>query len=94
MDENIRLFANELEKCFSKEKIEEMARKSSFVKRKGKIGALKFICLCGFMDAEVANNTPDILSIKVSAKIEIIISSQALDKCLNKRCAEFLKKIF
>ena len=48
----------------------------------------------GFMDVEVANNTLVILCTKLSAKIGIVISSQALDQRLNERCVEFLKKIF
>jgi cell division protein FtsB len=37
LDENIKLFADELERCFSKDEIEEIARETGFVKRKGKI---------------------------------------------------------
>jgi hypothetical protein len=46
------------------------------------------------MDAEVANNTLVTLCTKLSAKIGIVISNQALDQRLNERCLEFLKKIF
>ena len=46
------------------------------------------------MDAEVANNTLVTLCTKLSAKIGVVISNQALDQRLNERCVEFLKKIF
>ncbi|MBZ9689868.1 IS4 family transposase [Clostridium estertheticum] len=94
LDEDIQLFANELKICFSEEEIEEIARKTGFVKRSGKIKAREFVCLCCFMDVEVANNTLVTLCTKLSAKIGIVISNQALDQRLNERCVEFLKKIF
>ena len=94
LDEDINLFSDELKKCFSKGDIEEIARETGFVRRKGKINACDFICLCSFMDVEVAKNTLVTLCTKLSAKIGIVISSQALDQRLNKRCVKFLKKIF
>ena len=94
LDEDIKLFSDELKKCFSKDEIEEIARETSFVKRKGKIKAWEFVCLCCFMDVEVANNTLVTLCAKLSAKIGVVISNQALDQRLNERCVEFLKKIF
>ena len=94
LDENINLFSDELKKCFSKEEIEEIARETGFVKRKGKIKAYEFVCLCSFMNVEVARNTLVTLCTKLSAKIGIVISSQALDQRLNEMCVAFLKKIF
>lgn len=94
LDKDIKHFADELKKCFSKDEIEEIARETGFVKRKGKIESWEFVCLCCFMDAEVANNTLVTLCTKLSAKIGVVISNQALDQHLNKRCVEFLKKIF
>lgn len=94
LDEDIKLFSDEPKRCFSKDDIEEIARKTGFVKRKGKIKACEFVCLCCFMDVEVANSTLVTLCTKLSAKIGVVISSQALDQRLNKRCVEFLKKIF
>jgi hypothetical protein len=94
LDKDIRYFADELKKCFSKDEIEEIAIATGFVKRKGKIEAWEFVCLCCFMDAEVANNTLVTLCTKLSAKIGVVISNQALDQRLNERCVEFLKKIF
>ena len=89
LNKDIELFADELKRCFSKEEIEEIARETGFVKRKGKIEAWEFVCLCCFMDAEVANNTLVTLCTKLSSKIGVVISSQALDQRLNERCVEF-----
>jgi hypothetical protein len=94
LDEDINHFSDELKRCFSKEDIEDIARKTGFVKRKGKIDAWELVCLCSFMDVEVANNTLVTLCTKLSAKIGVVISNQALDQRLNERCVEFLKKIF
>lgn len=94
LDEDINHFSDELKRCFSKEDIEDIARKTGLVKRKGKIDAWELVCLCSFMDVEVANNTLVTLCTKLSAKIGVVISNQALDQRLNERCVEFLKKIF
>ena len=94
LDKDMKHFAAEIKRCFSKEEIEAIARETGFVKRKSKIKAWEFVCLCCFMDAEVANNTLVTLCTKLSAKIGVIISNQALDQRLNERCVEFLKKIF
>jgi len=94
LDEDVNLFADELKRCFSKEELDEIARETGFVKRKGKIEAWEFVCLCCFMDVEVANNTLVTLCTRLSAKIGVVISNQALDQRLNESCVEFLKKIF
>ncbi|MCC5466524.1 IS4 family transposase [Pelosinus baikalensis] len=94
LDENIKHFADELKRWFSKEEIEEIAIETGFVKRKGKITACEFVCLCCFMDVGVANHTLVTLCTKLSAKTGVVISNQALDQRLNERCVEFLKKIF
>jgi hypothetical protein len=57
LDKDMKHFASEIKRCFSKEELEAIARETGFVKRKGKIEAWEFVCLCCFMDAEVANNT-------------------------------------
>jgi hypothetical protein len=94
LDKDIKLFANELKKCFSKEELEEIAKETGFIKRKGKVEAWEFVCLCCFMDVEVANNTLVTLCTKLSAKIGVGISNQGLDQRLNERGAAFLKKLF
>ncbi|WP_258881176.1 hypothetical protein [Clostridium tagluense] len=83
LDGDIKLFANELKLCFSKEEIEEVARETGFVKRKSKTRAWEFVCLCCFMDVEVANNTLVTLCTKLSEKTDILVSSQALEQRLN-----------
>ena len=83
-----------LKRCFSKDEIEEIARETGFVKRKGKIKACEFVCLCCFMNVEVANNTLVTLCSKLSEKAGILVSNQALDQRLNERCVTFLKKVF
>gem|GEM_PF-3037227 len=52
--EDINIFLDELKKYFSKGDIEEIARETGFVKRKGKIDAWELVYLCSFMDVEVA----------------------------------------
>lgn len=94
LDKDIKSFAEELKRCFSKGEIENIAREIGFVKRKGKIDAWEFVCLCCFMNAEVANNTLVSLCTKLSSKLGISVSNQALDQRLNENCVSFLKRIF
>ncbi|MBU3188940.1 IS4 family transposase [Clostridium bowmanii] len=94
LDGDIKLFADELKLCFSKEEIEEVARETGFVKRKSKTRAWEYVCLCCFMDVDVASNTLVTLCTKLSEKTGIFVSNQALDQRLNERCVKFLKKIF
>ncbi|MBU3130778.1 hypothetical protein KPL52_24540, partial [Clostridium tagluense] len=68
LEEDIKIFSNELKLCFSKEEIEQVARETGFVKRKSKTRAWEFVCLCCFMDVEVANNTLVTLCTKLSEK--------------------------
>lgn len=42
LDEDINLFSDQLKKCFSKGDIEEIARETGFVRRKGKINAWQY----------------------------------------------------
>jgi len=73
LDGDIKLFADELKLCFSKDEIEEIARETDYVKRKGKIKACEFVCLCHFMNVEVANNTLVTLYTKLSKKTGILV---------------------
>ena len=57
LDKDLKSFSEELKRCFSKTEIENIAKETGFVKRKGKIDAWEFVCLCCFMNVEVANNT-------------------------------------
>ena len=83
LDKDIKAFSDELKQCFSKDEIEVIARKTDFVKRKGKINAFEFVYLCCFMDAEVANNILVTLCTKLSEKTGVVIPNQALDQRLN-----------
>lgn len=63
LDEDLQLFTDGLKRCFSEENIEEIARETDFVRRKGRIKACEFVWLCCFMDVEVgarsgSNNIP------------------------------------
>lgn len=91
---DFKLFADELRRCFSKDELECIARDTGFVKRKDKIDAWEFVCLCCFMNAEVANNTLVSLCTKLSSKLGISVSNQALDQRLNEYSVNFLKRIF
>jgi len=93
IEEELEIFANELKRFFTKNEIEQIARKVGFVRRKGKISAWEFVALCAFMNVDVAKTPLVELASALSTGDGPIVSSQAIDKRFNKKCVEFLKEI-
>jgi hypothetical protein len=94
VEEELEIFANELKRFFTRDEIEQIARKTGFVKRKGKINVWQFIALCSFMDIDVAKTPLVELASAISTDDGPTVSSQAINKRFNKRCVAFLKAIF
>lgn len=94
LEMELKLFANELRRYFAKEGIEQIARKTKFVKRKSKLDAWQMLRLCAFESADVAKDTLVKLSTKVSKNNNQAISKQGLDQRFNENCVKFLKSVF
>lgn len=94
LEEELKLFADELKRFFTEEEIEKIARNSKYVQRKGKLKAWQIVSLCSFYDIDVANATLLKLASKISSNDGPTLSSQAIDQRLNKKCVVFLKEVF
>lgn len=94
LEEEMKVFADELKSHFSEEEIERIARSSKYVQRKGKLKSWEIVSLCCFSDIDVANDTLVTLATKISSNDGPTISNQAIDQRLNKKCVVFLKEIF
>lgn len=94
LEEEMKVFSDELKKHFSEAEIERLARSSKYVQRSGKLAAWQIVSLCSFSDKDVANDTLVTLTGNISSNDGPIISKQGLDQRLNKKCVIFLKEIF
>ena len=90
LEEEIQIFASELKNYFSREELEEIARESGFVQRKGKLQAWHFLFLCSFIGIDVAKDTLSTLCSKIGAKLKVIVSVQAIDQRFTQKCVEFI----
>ena len=94
VEEELEIFASELKRFFTRDEIEQIARRTGFVRRKGKINAWQFVALCSFMGIDVAKTALVELASALSADDGPAVSSQAIHKRFNKKCVAFLKEIF
>ena len=94
LEDEIHIFAKEIKNYFSKQELENIAREVKFVQRKGKLEAWHFLFLCSFLEVEVAKDTLQTLCSRIGAKLDIIVSKQAINQRFTNMCTEFLKKIF
>jgi hypothetical protein len=93
-EEELKIFVKELKRFFTKDELEQLAKKVGFVKRKGKLEAWEFVALASFMDVNIADDTLITLVSSISANNGEIVSCQAIDQRLNEKCVEFLKAVF
>jgi hypothetical protein len=93
-EDELKLFAKELKKYFSKDELETIARGKKFIQRKGLIEAWQMLNLCCFDGVNIANDTLVKLSSRFSINSGKTVSSQAIDQRFNERCVAFLKSIF
>jgi hypothetical protein len=90
----LKLFANELKKYFSKNELEKIARGKKFIQRRGLVEAWQMLNFCCFSNLDMANDTLVKLSSRFSINSGKSISSQAIDQRFNEKCVLFLKSIF
>jgi hypothetical protein len=83
-----------LEKVYNLNRIEKIAKKYQFIKRKGKVSAKSFLNLCTFLGEDLCSTSLSNLCSKLEANEKISISPQALSKRFNEEGVNFLKKVF
>jgi hypothetical protein len=83
-----------LEELYNLNRIEKLAKKHQFIKRKGKVSAKCFLNLCTFLGEDLCSSSLSVLCAKLEANEKVSISPQALSNRFNKEAVNFLKKIF
>jgi len=92
--EKIRRIIYNLSEFYNLNKIEKMAEKNLFIRRKGKVSAKSFLNLCTFIGEDLCSSSLSDLCAKLEANEKVSISPQALSKRFNKEAVNFLKKVF
>ena len=83
-----------LEKVYNLNKIEKIAKKHQFIRRKCKVSAKSFLNLCTFLGEDLCSTSLSNLCARLEANEKVSISPQALSKRFNKEVVSFLKKVF
>lgn len=83
-----------LEELYNLNRIEKLAKKHQFIKRKGKVSAKSFLNLCTFLGEDLCSSPLSNLCAKLESNEKVSISPQALSKRFNMEAVNFLKKIF
>lgn len=94
MHTKIQLLNKHLKDLFLIETINELARKSGFTQRKGKLNAKNFASLCIFKGEDLCLTDLSSLCSRLSSEYSIDISSEALNKRFNSKSVEFISSIF
>lgn len=79
---------------FSLDFIDEISKKTNFVKRASKLTAKDFISLCIFLSENMCTNSLVKICTMLETKTGISISAQALNKRFNKNSVQLMKEIF
>ncbi|WP_010241662.1 IS4 family transposase [Clostridium arbusti] len=94
LSKKIKEIIRNVEKLYNHTVIEKMAKKHSFVRRKGKISAESFCKLCTFLGEDLCSAALSKLCSKLEANEKISISPQALSKRFNKDAVNFMMNVF
>lgn len=90
----IEQIIKKLEKLYNLNKLEKIAEKYLFIRRKGKVSAKSFLNLCTFLGEDLCSASLPTLCAKLEANEKILISPQALSKRFNKEAVNFIKNVF
>ena len=94
MHKRLKNLIYNIKEIFSEKFINSVARKTQFIKRKGKITSEIFLALNTFLGKDICSKPLSLLSSRLSAKYGINISAQALNERFNTNSVKFMKKIF
>ena len=78
---------------FSEAHVEQVARESQFVKRKGKLSSLAFIDTLLFKEYDNGNMSLNDHSVDLNVRHDIKLTKQSLDERFNDRSAAFVKRL-
>ena len=94
MNKQLRILTSNLQKLYNLNYVKKIALKCFFVKRKGKIGAHKFLDLCVFQGEDLCSLSLAQICAKLDANDGISISTQALNNRFSKNGVNFMRNVF
>ncbi len=94
MNKKIRKSIKNINEIFAIEVLDEISRRTGFVKRTGKITAESFLALNTFMGEDICEKSLNDLCGRLAAQHNIQISPQALNERFNENSVEFMQEIF
>ena len=87
----VREVARKIREVFNEEEIIEIARKTGYLKRKGKLSPLEFLSICVFYCDNICTSTLEDLCDILKKKCKIDISENGLNKRFTEEAEAFLK---
>ncbi len=93
MNELVERIEDAIQLVFTEDDIEELAKESKFVQRKGKITGMVFLHLMLFHSNELKDETLAKLCLKLKKEFEILIVKESIQERFNAYAVEFLKLI-
>ncbi|MEW9673530.1 IS4 family transposase, partial [Ammoniphilus sp. 3BR4] len=94
INEEVQLMVQELRQYFSFTQLEELARQTGFIQRKGKLAAQDFIFLCSFSNQDLSTDSLTSLCSQLDAFRSVSLSSEGLNQKFNESGVDFLRKLF
>jgi len=94
INEEVQLMAQELRQYFSFTQLEELARQTGFVQRKGKLAAQDFVSLCAFLNQDLSTDSLTSLCSQLDASRNVSLSSEGLNQRFNESAVDFLRTLF
>lgn len=94
MDADFEVLSSTLGKILSPTYLEEVARKTGFIQRKGKLKATDFIALCGFLNDRSGLKTLTQLCSVLDSERNVNLSAEGLNQRFNEAAGTFVKTVF
>lgn len=93
-EEAMNLLAHELERHFSAEELDSLARETGFVRRSSKCTPQDFVSLCVFSTQSVATDSLMHLCNHLDVENQLSLSTEGLNQRFNPTAVAFLKALF
>ena len=94
MHENLKHLIKKSKELFSLDFIDNLSKKSGFIKRKGKMSAEKFMAFSIFSSDDLCIKSLSSLCARLEVQFGIIISPQSLNERFNDNSVKFLQELF
>lgn len=94
VDNELKLFAQKMERKLSKEQMRQPAKEAGFTKRNTKLKLEYFYQLCPFLNESFGNKTLNEPCAQLCSYFGLEISTEGLNQRFNVEATEFMRRIF